>query len=129
MDWHVVRVLGAEAGEHDLALVGLLFAGRRAQVQEVGVVGDVDAAVAGFEAGRDEQAVGEHGCLVGFAHTLGVFEDDDLVVLLGTRFDLRVRFAARDPQPALGVEVHLDRLGEQRVGGEQVDLEAVSDLE
>ena len=36
---------------------------------------------------------------------------------------------AGDPEPARGVEVHLDRLGDQRVGREQVDLEAVGDLE
>ncbi len=42
--------------------------------------------------------------------------------------DLRIGFAAGDPEPAGGVEVHLDRLGQQRIGGEEVDLEAVGDL-
>ena len=37
--------------------------------------------------------------------------------------------AARHPEPAGGVEVHLNRLGQQRIGGEQVDLETVGDLQ
>ena len=91
---------------------------------QLGAVGDVGAAVARLDAGGDQQAVGEDGRLVGLAVAVGVFEDDDLVVGLLARLDLRIDLAARDPEPALRVEVHLDRLGQQRVGGEQVDLEA-----
>ena len=60
---------------------------------------------------------------------LGVFEDDDLVVGLLAGLDLRVNLARRHPEPALRVEVHLDRLGQQRVGREQVHLEPRRDDE
>ena len=43
--------------------------------------------------------------------------------------DLGVDLGAGDPEPPPGVEVHLDRLGQERVGGEQVDLEPLGDLE
>ena len=126
----VVRVLGAEAGEDDAASCRPCRPGlRRGQVEQLGAVGDVGAAVAGLDAGGDEQAVGEDGRLVGLAVAVGVFEDEDLVVRLLARLDLRVDLARRDPEPALRVEVHLDRLGEQRVGGEEVDLEPRRDDE
>ncbi len=98
-------------------------------MKQVGAVGDVDAAVAGLEAGGDQQAVGEDRHLVGLAGALGVFEDDDLVVRFLAGLDLRIDLAAGDPEPAGRVEVHLDRLGQQRVGGEEVDLEALGELQ
>ena len=67
--------------------------------------------------------------LVGLAVAVRVFEDDDLVVRLLPGLDLRIDLAAGHPQPALRVPVHLDRLGEQRIGGEEVDLEARRDDE
>ena len=125
---HVVRVFGAEAGEDDAALIGFAVAIGVGQVYEVGAVGDVNAAIARFQAGWDEQAVRENGHFVGAAGTLGIFEDNDLVVGLLAWLDLRVSLAASDPEPAASVEVHLDRLGQQRIGREKVDLEAVGDL-
>ena len=125
----VVGVLGAETGEHDLGLVGLAARLARLEVDQLGAVGDIGAAVARGHAGRDQQAVGEDGGLVGFAVAVGVLKDDDLVVGLLARLDLRVDLAGGDPKPALRVEVHLDRLGEQRVGRVQRDLEALRDDE
>src|SRR5262249_13314165 len=110
---NVMRVLGAEAGENDPRLVGFFAGLARGQVDELGAVGDIGAAVAGFDAGGDQQAVRENGRLVGLAVAVGVFEDDDLVVGDLARLDLRVDLAGGNPQPALGVEVHLDRLGQQ----------------
>jgi hypothetical protein len=92
-------------------------------VDQLRAVGDVRPAVARLDAGGDQEAVGEHGGLVGLAVAGGVFEDDDLVVGLLAGLDLRVGLARGDPEPALRVEVHLDRLGQQRVGGEEVHLE------
>ena len=63
----VVRVLGAEAREDDPAGVGLAVAVGVLEVEQFGAVGDVDAAVARLDAGRDQQAVGEDGGLVGLA--------------------------------------------------------------
>ena len=124
-----MRVLGAEAREDDARLVGLAVAVGVLEVQQLGAVGDVGAAVARLDAGRDQQAVGEDGGLVGPAVAVAVFEDQDLVVGDLARLDLRIDLGAGDPEPARGVEVHLDRLGDQRVGREQVDLEAVGDDE
>ena len=55
----VMRVLGAEAGQDDAAFAGLAVGVGVGEEQQVGAVGDVDAAVAGLDAGGDEQAVGE----------------------------------------------------------------------
>ena len=109
--------------------VGLAVAVGVLEVEQFGAVGDIGAAVARLDAGGDQQAVGEDRGLVGLAVAVGVFEDEDLVVGLLPRLDLGIDLRAGDPEPPRGVEIHLDRLGEQRVGGEQVDLEAVGHLE
>ena len=119
----VVRVLGAEAGEDDAAHVGLAVAVGVLQVQQLGALRDIHAAVAGREAGGDEHVLGEDGGFVGFARALGVFEDDDFVVRGLAGFDLRIDLAAGDPEAALRVEVDLDGLGEVRVLSPERDFE------
>ena len=126
---HVVGVLGAEAREDDPAPVRLAARLARGQVEQVGAIDHVDAPVARLQPGRDEQAVRENSGLVGLAGAGRVFEDDDLVVLPLARLDLWVRLAARDPEAASRVEIHLNGLGEQRVGREEIDLKAVRHLE
>ena len=121
----VVRVLGAEAGEDDAAHVGLAVAVGVLQVQQLGALRDIHAAVAGREAGGDEHVLGEDGGFVGFARALGVFEDDDFVVRGLAGFDLRIDLAAGDPEAALRVEVDLDGLGKVRVLGPERDLETI----
>src|SRR5262249_56922549 len=76
----VVRVLGAESGEQNAFLVGLAAGLRRREVDQFGAVGHVGPAVARLDAGRNQQAVGEHGGLVGLPVAVGVFKNDDLVV-------------------------------------------------
>ena len=121
----VMRVLGAESRQHDPRFVGFAVAVGVPQVNEVGAVGDVRAAIARRDAGGDQQAVGEHRRLVGLAVVIGVFEHEDLVRRGLTRLDLRIDFAGGDPEPSLGVEVHLDRLRHHRIGGPEVDFEAI----
>ncbi len=125
---NVVRVLGAEARQHDAADVGLAVAVGVLEVQQFGAVGHVDAAVARLDAGGNQQTVGKDGGLLGAAVAVGVVEHQNLIVRFLARLDLRINLAAGDPQPALSVEIDVDRLGQQRIGGVQVDLEAVGDL-
>ena len=68
--------------------------------------------------------------LVGLAVAVGVLEDQELVVHLLLGLPVRVGRPDGDPQPALGVERHLHRLGqlgELLLGGEQVDLQPLAD--
>ena len=69
--------------------------------------------------------------LVGLAVAVGVFEDQELVVHLLLGLPVRVARPDGDPEPALGVERHLHRLGQLGkflFGGEQVDFHALGDL-
>ena len=59
-----MRVVAAEAGDDDFSLVGLAVAVGVLEEEDVGRVGDPDAAVADGDAGGDVQAVGEDGDLV-----------------------------------------------------------------
>src|SRR5262249_21638498 len=71
----VVRILRAEATQDNALLVGFACAFRVGKVNQVRTVRNVDAAVAGFQAGRDEQAFGKDSSLVRPADALGVLED------------------------------------------------------
>src|SRR5262249_21153150 len=119
----VVRVFRAEAGKDDSLVIRLFARPAGAQVNKFGTIGDVCPAVTRLDTCGNQQPVGEDGGLVRLAVAVGIFEDNDLVVGNLPRLDLRVDLAGGDPQAALGVEVHLNRLGEERVGGEEVDLE------
>ena len=99
------------------------------KVDEFRAVGDIRPAVARLNAGGDEQPIREYGRLVGLAVVVAVLEHDDLVVRLLARLDLRIDLARRDPEPALRIEVHLDRFGQQRIGRVQVHLEPRRDDE
>ena len=75
----LVRVGPAEAGDDDLRLVGRLAVGAFLAEEDVGRVGDPDAAVADGDARGDVQPLGKDGELVGLAVAVGVFEDLDAV--------------------------------------------------
>ena len=122
---NVVRVFGAKPREHDPPLVGLAIAVGVGQVQQLGAVRDVRAAIAGGHAGGDEQAIGKNSGLVGLAVAVGVFEHQHLVVRLLAWGDLRIDLARGHPQASGRIEVDLNRLGQQRIGRVEIDLEPI----
>ena len=73
--------------------------------------------------------IGEDGGFVGMARVMRVFEDDDFVVRPLAGKNLRIDFAGGEPEAAAGIEIHLDRLGQHRVGGPKLDVETVGDLQ
>ena len=113
-----------------LADVGLVVAVGVLEEHQVGRLRQQDAAIDELEPGRAVQAVGEDGLLVGLAVAVGVLEDQELVVHLLLGLPVRVARPDRHPEPALGVERHLHRLGqvgELLLRGEQVDLHPLGD--
>ena len=141
----VVGVFGAEAAQYDAAIGEDAVGVRVRKVQEFGAGADKDAAeIVRRDAGGDEESVGDDTGDVGDAVTIGVFQEDDFVVAGGGaelggisghlcgevfRVHLRVGVGGRDPEAAGGVPVHVDRLLEERVLGEECDAQAVGHLE
>ena len=76
------------------------------------------------------QLVGEDGGLVGAAVVVRVFQNlDDVVALAGRLRVVRIVLRLGDPQPSALVPRHRFRVaGDQRFGGEQLQLEAGRDL-
>ena len=108
-------ILRAKAGHHDPPIVGFAVAIRVLQVEQLSALADIDAAVTRLDSGGDEQVVGEHGRLVRLPIVVGVIKNDHLVRRHLAGKDLRINLRTGHPQPALGIEVHLDRLGQERV--------------
>ena len=121
-----MRVVAAEAGDDDLALVGLAVAVGVLQEEDVGRVGDPDAAVADGDARGDVQPVGE---------------DRELVALPSPSVSSRTLTRSRpgpgdaagifqalgDPDPAALVEGHRDRVDDVGLAGDELDREAWRD--
>jgi len=125
----MVGIFGAKARQERLPAIGAAVAVGVGEMHQLGAVSDVCAAVPRLDARGDEEAVGEDGCLVGLAVAVAIFEHHDPVVRHLPRQDLRVDLGTGDPEPAGRIEVHLDRLGDQRVGRVERNLEALGHLE
>ena len=124
----MVGVVRVEAVQDQLEPVRLAVLVVVDEQRQVRFLGEIHAFRGELEADRQVKVLGEHRLLVGLAVTVGVFEDQELVV--GQRVAgsvVRVGRGRRDPEPAAGVEGHLHRLlqvGELLLGGEELDLEA-----
>ena len=110
----------AEPGDDDLAGVGLAVAVGVAEEEDVGRIGDPDAAVADGDPRGDVQPVGEDGELVGLAVAVGVFEDLDAVAARA-RLAARVFEALGDPDPPALVERHRDGVDDVGLAGDDLD--------
>src|SRR5205814_8714948 len=110
----------------DMLFVRLAIAIGVLEIKQLVAGGDVTSAVAvGQNADGNEQTVGEHGGFVGLAVAVGVFEHDDRIGGGLAGFDLRIDFRTGDPEPALGVPVHLNRLVQLRVFGPATGVETI----
>lgn len=125
----VMGVFGSESGKDDFASVALAVAIGVGDVDQFGTVGDVGPSVTRFDAGRNQEAVGEDAGIFGDAVAVIVLEDDDFVVGFGPDWNLRIDPGTGDPEPPGGIEIHLDGLGEEGIGGVEVDLEPIGDGE
>ena len=134
-----VRILDAEAGQQDLALIGLAVAVGVAKEDDVVAVLDDRAVLIRQDTFRDRQPIGE-GARLADARLERLIKEDDLVAGLGLIKRLggggvlvgvdRVFQRGAGPRPALLVEDQHDELTE--VGGllgEELDLETLGQLE
>ena len=117
-----VRVVAAEAGDDDFARVGLAVAVEVLHKQDVGTIGDPNAAETDRDAGRDVQTVGENGEFVGFAVAVGVFKNLDAIAT-GTGRLARIFETLGDPKSTFFVDRHGHRIDDVRLGGDQLDDE------
>ncbi len=117
-------VLRPKAGEHYSLLAGLPAAIRVLEMEQLGALGHINAAVARLDSGGKKQAADKNGRFIRLAHTFGVFEDEDLVIGFLPGFDLGVDRRTDDPKPATWIEVHLNRLGQQRAFGKEIDFKS-----
>ena len=124
----VMRVLGAKPGCDHLAFVRLAVAVGVLEMQQFRALPHVHAAVSRLNAGRDQQVVREHSRLVRLAVVVGVLQNDHLIGSHLAGKNLWVHLRTGHPQPAPGIKVHLDRLGQVRVLREELDLQPVSEV-
>ena len=120
---NVMRVLRSKSRKDDARTVGFAVAVGVAKVQQFGAVGDIDSSVARSNSRRNHQPVGKDTDSICLSCSLRIGNYQDLVIGFLSRLDLRIDLRRGHPQIAGGVEVYLNRLGQQRVRREQIDLE------
>ena len=99
---------------------------------ELAALADEDAALNKCEGPRQDQLVDEDGPLVHPAGACRVFEDGDgadRILLAGSVDGRHVARHLADPEPAVGVERHRDRVMHERFGGDEFDPVAGGELE
>ena len=121
----------AEPGEDDAAHVGLAVAVGVLEVEQVGRRAHVDAAVPAGDGGRHRHVGGEQRALVVDAVAVGVLEHPDAAPFAGRAAGpssragvLVVLGELGDVEPPVLVEVDRHRAAQQRLGGDQLDVEA-----
>src|SRR3989454_7835840 len=123
-------VARAKTAQDDATLVGFVVAVGVLQMQQLGALANVRAAVPQFDSGGDHQTVREDSRFVAAPVAIGVFEDEHLVVWHLTGFNLRIDRAADDPQPPARVEAHLNWFDNAvLLRREEIDRKTVGDLE
>ena len=124
----MVRIGGVETHEH--AFDELALAADIAHEPDIRRLHEQDAVLEKLETGGAVETVEPHGAFVGAAILVGVFEDEDLVAVLGEWRALGVVGPDGDPQAALGVEGHLHRLrefGKLLLAREEIHLQSGRD--
>ena len=126
----VVGVLRAEPGEDNPPRIGPAIPVGIAQVHHLGGVGHVSSAtIVRQHRGGNQEVVGENDSLVRPPVSVGVFKDDDFIARPGTRHDVRIDRARRDPQSPPRIPVHVDRVLDHWLGSEQRDCEFRGNLQ
>ena len=106
-------------------MVGLAVAVAVLGIEDLGGAGDEQPVPPGEQAGREAEAVEEGGGLVVAAVAIGVLEraDDAARLALAVAAEGIVAHLD-DPEPAVGAPVEGDRVGHQRLAGDELDREA-----
>ena len=121
----VMGVLGAKTGQNDGALVLAHVSIGVFDEKHLRRVGHIHAAIPRRERGWNVQIFSEDVALVCLPIVIRVFEHNDLIHRRLSRLNLRIGGAAYQPKPPLFIPIHLHRLPNHRVRGEQVDLKAL----
>jgi hypothetical protein len=93
-------------------------------VVEAFPLAEIDPSVPRNHPRRDPEAREEDVGAVGAPLPFPVLQDDDIPVGLLPWEDLGIPGDAKNPKPSLGVKVDRDRSLDDRVGGEELDLES-----
>ena len=78
---------------------------------------------------RHEQPLGKEGRSIGASVLIRVFQDNDAIIGALPRLGMGIDRAARYPETSARVPIHVDRLVDHGIGGEQIDFKAVRNLE
>ena len=124
------RVEFPETGVEHLPDVGLAVAIGVFHEENVGSAGDNQTALPGHQAADFEHLVGEDDAAVDFAVAVRIFEQPDAGARgLARRGIVRIVEHLGDVDPAVFVEGHFNGIEHLRLGGEQLDMEVLAEVE
>ena len=119
----------AEAGIHHPAALGMVITIFIDQMDKLSGAGDIGATGNGHHRMRQQQSLGEEGRPIGATVVIRVFQDNDAIIGGAPWLVMGIGFAARYPETPTRVPIHIDRLVDHGIGGEEIDFKAVSNRE
>ena len=115
----------AEAGENDAPRLGLVIAIRIGEENKLRRTANIRAAFHRHHRMRHGQPLGKHRVLVRDAVLIGILQNDDAIVWLVARLDVRIGGGGGHPRAAARIPVEVDRILDHRIGGKEIQLEAL----
>ena len=102
---HVVHVGVAEAGENDAPRLGLVIAIRIGEENKLRRTANIRAAFHRHHRMRHGQPLGKHRVLVRDAVLISILQNDDAIVWLVARLDVRIRGGGGHPRAAARIPI------------------------
>ena len=125
----MMRILRAERRKRGDALVSKAVVVGILEMQELGAVRHIHAAIAAHQSRRNLQAIGEDARHVSRAVAIGIGDDDDQVIHLLAGLQLGIGGRDGNVEFAGVVPGHLNGFRQEGIAGVQIYLEPFGDLE
>ena len=125
----VMIVLNAKTSQGQFLHIGHIITVGIFKEEDIGRLPHINSSISELDSGRQVKTVCKNSGLVGRTVTVGIFENDDLIIRHITGLELRVGPRAGHPEPPAGVPVHMHGVRQHGIRSKKIHLVAVQQLE
>ena len=119
---HVMGIFSTKTRKDYFSGISLAIAIGITEVNKVGTINYINATIARGQASGDKKPISKDGCFVCDAIAIGIFHNQNFVLVGLPGKHLRIGRTTSGPKPALGIEADLNRFCELRIARKQIDF-------
>ena len=119
---HVMGIFSTKTRKDYFSGISLAIAIGITEVNKVGTIDYINSAIAGSQAGGDKKPISKDGCFVCDAIAIGIFHNQNFILVGLPGKHLRIGRTTSGPKPALGIEADLNGFCELRIARKQIDF-------